>query len=105
MVENVTVQDLAAGLQRGERVVDVRQSNEFDAGHVPGAEPIPMHLVPLRIEEFRAEHPVFLICESGNRSWQVGEFLARQGIPTRNVIGGTSAWRALGLPLATGANA
>ena len=105
MVENVTVADLAAGVQRGEQVVDVRQPNEFEAGHVPGARLVPMHLVPLRIEELRADPPVFVICESGGRSRQVGDYLAEQGIASRNVVGGTAAWRDLGLPLATGADA
>ncbi len=105
MVENVSVQDLADALGRGEPVVDVRQPFEYDAGHVPGAVLLPMHLIPLQVEELRSDRPVYLVCETGNRSWQVADFLARHGIASRNVVGGTSAWRAHGLPLSTGANA
>ena len=39
------------------------------------------------------------------RSWQVAAFLARHGRTAYNVDGGTSAWRASGLPLDSGATA
>lgn len=103
MVTTRTIQDLAAAAQRGERIVDVRERFEYDGGHVPGAEHIPMAIMPLRIDEFRGSKPVWLVCESGNRSWQVADYLSRHGVDAVNVNGGTSAWRASGMPLTTGA--
>lgn len=103
MVNSATVIELQAALSsRGVRVVDVREKYEFDGGHVPGAVHIPMSVVPLRIEDIKDRgnaDPVWVICESGARSWQVADYLTRHGLSVVNVDGGTSAWRANGLPL------
>ena len=63
---------------------------------------MPMHTVPEHVEELRAQVPLYLICEVGARSWQVGQFLAQYGIESRNVSGGTAQWYELGLPLEYG---
>jgi len=105
MVITKSVGDLAGALQRGERVLDVRERHEFTSGHVPGAEHLPMSLVPLRVNDFASNKPVWLICETGNRSWQVADYLTRHGISAINVQGGTSAWRAQGMPITQGASA
>lgn len=101
-IKTVTVEDLAAAQQRGERIVDVRERFEFDSGHIPGVEHVAMALVPLRIDEFRGKRPVWVVCESGNRSWQVADYLSRHGVEAYNVNGGMSAWRAAGFPQESG---
>lgn len=105
MVSSRSINDLAAALQRGCRIVDVRERHEFMGGHVPGAEHIPMAIVPLRVDEFRGNRPVWLVCESGNRSWQVADYLNRHGVEAINVQGGTSSWRASGMPVEQGVSA
>ncbi len=102
MVTTASVTELHQALTRGERVLDVREKHEFDGGHVPSAMHIPMSVVPLRIEDIKgsdSSNPMWVICESGARSWQVADYLTRQGLTVINVEGGTSAWRAIGLPL------
>lgn len=86
-------------VQNGAVLVDVRNPDEYAGGHVPTAVLMPMQTVPVRIDELRTDTPVYLVCEVGARSYRVGEFLAQQGIPSRNVVGGTSEWRAAGLPV------
>jgi rhodanese-related sulfurtransferase len=105
MVQHADVTALAAALQQGATVIDVREGFEYTDGHVPGAVHIPMGTVPGRVEEFRADEPVYVICRSGNRSHQVGLFLERHGIETVNVSGGTDAWQAAGFPVHRGASA
>lgn len=106
MVEHVSVHDLAEAISRDEAyVVDVRESYEYEAGHVPGAVHVPLFLVPLKYTEFPSDRPLYLICETGNRSYQAGLFLARNGIASRNVEGGTSAWRFSGKSIVTGSAA
>jgi rhodanese-related sulfurtransferase len=85
----------------GAAVVDVREPYEYAAGHVPGAINIPMATIPVRTQDL-PRGDVFVICESGARSWQVASFLAQRGIEVTNVDGGTGAWRASGLPLEQG---
>ena len=103
MFPTQSVTELSDATARGERVVDVRERQEYAAGHVPGAEWIPLSLVPLRMDEFKGSSPVWVICESGSRSYQAAMFLAQRGIEVTNVQGGVSAWRAAGLPLQSGA--
>ncbi len=102
VVTSATVTDLQAALVRGERVVDVREKHEYERGHVPNAVHIPMSVVPLRIQDITSERkgePVWIICESGARSWQVSDYLTREGVSVINVEGGTAAWKASGLPV------
>ena len=62
-------------------IVDVRTVEEFEMGHVEGSLNIPLHLVPLKIDEFRQmSKPIVVVCASGNRSGQAARFLESQGI-------------------------
>ncbi|MGI9032362.1 MAG: rhodanese-like domain-containing protein [Acidimicrobiales bacterium] len=86
----------------GAPVIDVRQPEEYDGGHVPGARLIPLSEVGMRVREVPADGPVYVICLSGSRSQRAAEFLRRQGIDALNVAGGTKAWVESGRPVATG---
>jgi rhodanese-related sulfurtransferase len=101
-IPTTTVADLHQRVTRGgAAVVDVREPYEYAAGHVPGAMNIPMATVPIRTQDL-PRGDVYVICESGARSWQVAAFLAQRGITVTNVDGGTGAWRSAGLPLDRG---
>ena len=85
-------------------LIDVREVVEYISGHAPVAVNLPLSELVARVAEVPRGDTVYLICESGGRSAQAAEWLAAQGIDAVNVIGGTSAWRAAGLPLATEGN-
>jgi rhodanese-related sulfurtransferase len=104
-VPSVTVTELKELISGGAAVVDVRESFEWTSGHVGGAHHVPMGTVPVRVDELAPSAPVYVICESGARSWQVAAFLSRHGITAYNVDGGMSAWRANRFPMETGAPA
>ncbi len=62
-------------------VVDVRTSQEFAEGHVPGSINIPLDQLPRRVEEFRTmAKPLILCCRSGVRSENALRYLQQQGI-------------------------
>jgi rhodanese-related sulfurtransferase len=104
MVQHASVQELRAAMDAGRaHVIDVREKYEFDAGHVAGAELIPMATIPLRVTEIPRDRDVYLICRSGARSWQVAAWLERQGITATNVEGGMGAWQWAGFPVETAA--
>jgi rhodanese-related sulfurtransferase len=66
-------------------VVDVRTTQEFSGGNVPGSINIPMHEVVQRLDEIKAiEEPIILCCASGNRSGQVAAYLNGMGIKCEN---------------------
>lgn len=82
--------------------IDVREPDEYLAGHVPGVRLMPMGEVPFRLAELPRTGPVFVICQSGNRSQAIADLLVRQGLDARSVAGGTSAWESLGYPVVRG---
>ncbi|WP_040166348.1 rhodanese-like domain-containing protein [Microbacterium gorillae] len=83
---------------RGLPLIDVREVDEFAAGHVPGAVNIPMSEITGRMDELPAE-PFDVICQAGGRSARVAEYLEAQGHDATNVDGGTGAWIAMGKPV------
>ncbi len=92
VVPEVDVDQLEAARAEGAPVIDVRQPDEYDAAHVPGARLIPLNEVAARVQEVPSEGTVYVICQSGSRSARATDFLRRQGIDAQNVAGGTKAW-------------
>jgi rhodanese-related sulfurtransferase len=81
-------------------LLDVREHVEWMAGHAPGAQHLPMHQIPTRIDEVPADREVLVVCRSGVRSALVVEFLRRNGRDNvRNLDGGMEDWVAAGGPL------
>ena len=103
-VPEVDVDGLAAAIAGGAPVFDVRQPDEYAEAHAPGAVLIPLATVPDHVDTFRADGPVYIICQSGGRSMRASEFLRSQGVDAINVAGGTKAWLAAGQPFESGAN-
>ena len=89
-------------LQRGALVlIDVRTDLEVQRGLIPGALHIPLHLLPVRMQEIEAGCPVVFYCQSGMRSAQASRFLADNGWDqVYNLAGGFGNWAARGLPVA-----
>lgn len=88
----------------GEDVVllDVREDDEWQRGHAPGAQHIPMGDVPTRMAEIDTDAQLYVICHSGGRSARVAQYLARNGYEPINVSGGMLAWAHAGRPLEAG---
>jgi rhodanese-related sulfurtransferase len=80
-------------------LVDVREDDEWVAGHAPDAVHLPMSQLPARLAELPDDVPVAVVCRSGHRSAQVTAYLVARGRSARNVDGGMSAWASLGLPV------
>jgi rhodanese-related sulfurtransferase len=81
------------------RLIDVRSPAEVASGAIEGAEVVPLHLLPLRMQEFAADTDLVLYCRSGARSAQACMFLARQGLRAHNLRGGILAWLRAGRSL------
>lgn len=62
-------------------VVDVRETGEFAVGHYEGAINIPLGIIPLRLDEFKAMNgPIVVYCRSGNRSGMAMSLLKQAGM-------------------------
>ena len=91
-VEQVDPDDAHAMLEGGATLLDVREQDEWDAGHVPDSQLIPIGQVTARIAEVPRDRRVVVICRTGARSEQVAQFLVSQGVDAVNVAGGLRAW-------------
>ncbi|WP_067509590.1 rhodanese-like domain-containing protein [Actinoplanes sp. TFC3] len=78
-------------------LLDVREPDEWAAGHAPGAHHLPMMEVPARIAEIPADTEVVVVCRSGGRSGQVVSYLMGNGWDNvHNLDGGMLGWAAAG---------
>lgn len=74
-------------------LVDVREPDEFAAGHVPGSRLIPLGSLQARLAEIPRDRDVVMICRSGARSARATQALLEAGYQARNMAGGMLAWR------------
>jgi rhodanese-related sulfurtransferase len=77
-------------------LLDVREPDEWTAGHAPTARLLPMSELIERIDELPDDDPLYVVCRSGGRSARVVAYLTGQGYPAVNVDGGMQAWSAQG---------
>ena len=84
----------------GSVLLDVREQDEWDAGHAPGAVHIPLGDLPARYGELDADTQVLVICHSGGRSARATQWLNEAvGLDATNLDGGILAWQGAGLPV------
>ena len=104
MIAEISVTELEKLIAAGSLVIDVREADEFTAGHVPTAISIPLSTVQDRVDEFRHQGTVYVICQVGGRSMRACQNLADFDINNLvNISGGTTGWIALGNDVVTGA--
>ena len=100
-IAEISPQDAAAKLNSGEAViVDVRDKDEWDEGHIPGATHMSRGTIELDIEEKVPDPNTMIICHcgGGGRGALATESLQKMGYKNvRNMAGGFKAWKAAGL--------
>jgi rhodanese-related sulfurtransferase len=80
-------------------LLDVREDDEWTAGHAPEARHVPMSQLTARLDDVPPADPLYVICRSGARSARVVAFLSQQGVTAVNVAGGMQSWAAAGRPM------
>jgi rhodanese-related sulfurtransferase len=92
----VTVPEIADDIY----LLDVREPDEWSAGHAPDAHHLPMMEIPARLSEIPTEGEVVVVCRSGGRSAQVVGYLLGNGWDNvRNLDGGMREWAAANRPM------
>jgi rhodanese-related sulfurtransferase len=89
----------AAGVPDGAWLLDVREPDEWAAGHAPQARHIPLGQLGNRANEVPQDEDVYVICRSGGRSGRAAEALNGAGWQAINVAGGMQDWAAAGRPM------
>jgi len=88
-----------AELPEGKVLLDVREADEWAAGHAPDALHIPMSELAARLEELPGDSEFYVVCRAGGRSARVTQYLNANGWDAVNVDGGMQHWAAQGRPL------
>jgi rhodanese-related sulfurtransferase len=81
------------------QLIDVRQSEEHDAGRIAGDRLIELSSLPVQAETIDRDRPVILYCRSGARSAMATAALSQAGYDAHNLAGGLLDWTAAGLPI------
>lgn len=74
-------------------LIDVREENEFESGHIQGAVNMPLSDFQQQFQVLNPQKHHYLICQSGSRSAMACQFLAEQGYQVTNILGGTTFWK------------
>jgi rhodanese-related sulfurtransferase len=82
-------------------LLDVREDDEWAAGHAPGARHIPLGDLGVRATEVPQDQIIYVVCRSGGRSARAAQALAGSGWQAANVAGGMQDWAAAGRPMVT----
>lgn len=102
-VPEVDAHEAKRRVDSGDQFIDVRERDEYQAAHIPGADLVPLsEFVDRYREELDKERRVVVHCRSGARSARVVQFLLQQGYDAVNVDGGILAWEEEGLPVERG---
>jgi rhodanese-related sulfurtransferase len=96
----VTVPEvLSADLPAGVFLLDVREDDEWTAGHAPEAVHVRLGDLGARVGDLPRDREVYVICRSGARSAYAAQTLAGGGISTVNVADGMTGWAVAGRPM------
>ncbi len=82
--------------------IDVRTPEEYAGGHAVRAQSMPLDVLTSNFDKLNRDEPVYIICQTGNRSKKAATILKEAGFKSVfNITGGTSAWASAGLPMET----
>lgn len=88
-----TNEELAAKLEAGITVLDVREPAEFAFGHIPGAVSVPLGDLETGVTELDKEKETYIVCRTGSRSDMAAQKLTELGFTNvKNVVPGMSKW-------------
>lgn len=94
--ENVDVERAVALIGEGALLLDVREDDEWEAGHAPAARHVALSSVPDVLDDLLTVQTVICVCRSGGRSSRAARFLREHGVRALNLDGGMIAWHAAG---------
>ena len=99
----ISVAEASSMRDAGAFILDVRQPEEWNEVHIPGATLIPLGELASRVDELPQDQEVVVVCRSGNRSQQGRDILIQAGFEqVTSMSGGVNQWSAAGLETVSG---
>jgi rhodanese-related sulfurtransferase len=101
MADRISPQDVRARQDAGADpvVIDVRDPDQYAAGHVAGALSIPIAELPEKLAELGRDHQIITYCNGGTRCERAATLLRENGFDAQALGGGYPGWKAAGLPV------
>jgi len=101
---SLNANELNEKLKNGKRpvVVDVRQPDEYRAGHIVGSKLIPLGELSKRINELPQDKEIICVCATGSRSRSATKYLVGAGYNAFDMSGGMMMWSRAQLPIKKG---
>ncbi|MBD1378817.1 rhodanese-like domain-containing protein [Bacillus sp. IB182487] len=91
-MKTLTEDDFRAGYRKAQ-LIDVREPNEYEGGHILGARNIPLSQMKQRHKEIRPDKPVYLYCQNTVRSGRAAQLLRKKGVQDLYTLkGGYKQW-------------
>ena len=97
--EDADPEVMSANLPAGAFLLDVREDDEWAAGHAPDAVHVRLSEIPARTDEIPRDREVYVICRTGSRSAYVAQALSGAGWNAVNVADGMTGWAVAGRPM------
>lgn len=97
----ISAEEAAAKVDSGALLLDVREDDEWAAGHAPGARHLPLGQLAQSIDQLPTDRPIVAVCRVGGRSAKATDQLLAAGLGAVNLAGGMQAWAAAGQPVVT----
>jgi rhodanese-related sulfurtransferase len=99
----ISVAEASAMRDSGAFILDVREPEEWNESHIPGATLIPLGELASRVDEVPQDQEVVVVCRSGNRSQQGRDILLSAGFEqVTSMAGGINQWKAAGFETVSG---
>ena len=98
-IEEISATDASSAVAAGAFLLDVRNDDEWAAGHAPNAHYVTLSAIPDRLGEIPSDQNIVVVCRAGGRSLKAAEFLVAQGYRAANLTGGMQAWAASDLDI------
>ena len=100
-IPDISAEEAANRVESGALLLDVREDEEWAAGHAPGAAHLPLGRLALEIDQVPRDRAIVAVCRVGGRSAKATEALLGAGYDAVNLAGGMQAWDAAGQPVVT----
>ena len=88
----ITAAEAIAEVETGTILLDVREQDEWDRGHAPTAQFLPMSQLPAGVDGLPEGQRLLVVCHAGSRSLRVTRALLEAGYDAVNVSGGMLDW-------------
>lgn len=94
-MQTMTTTEVQQAIESGAalKLIDVREVEEVEAGHIPGIINIPLSVLEARMPELDKSEKYIIVCRSGNRSGMATQLLESHGFDVTNMVGGMLEWQ------------